>query len=165
MRVLVVGAGVIDYVYGGRLAQAGHDVSFLARGQLIACLQNHGLVLLDAESTQSLVRSVKLLNQLSIDDSYVPALVTVRCELLAHTLSILRALQGQPDILFTGNTTGHESELAPDFSERALFGFPATGGVLDRPVIRYVLIRQHKAILGEPTSTICEWRLRPLGDE
>ena len=37
---------------------------------------------------------------------------------------------------------------------RALFGFPAARGTLDGPVVRYVLIRQQKTILGELGGTI-----------
>ena len=36
---------------------------------------------------------------------------------------------------------------------RAMFGFPAVGGVRDGPVVRYVLIRQQKTMLGEATAT------------
>jgi 2-dehydropantoate 2-reductase len=35
---------------------------------------------------------------------------------------------------------------------RALFGFPAAGGVRDGSVVRYVLIRQQKTMLGEATG-------------
>ena len=43
-----------------------------------------------------------------------------------------------------GNTAGHQAELLACLGERALFGFPAAGGVRDGPVIKYVLIRQQK---------------------
>ena len=45
--------------------------------------------------------------------------------------------------------------------ERALFGFPAAGGVRDGPVVRYVLIRQQKTMLGEANGTTTS-RLRQL---
>jgi 2-dehydropantoate 2-reductase len=48
-RVLVLGAGVIGSVYAGRLLQAGHHVVMLARGQRLADLRAHGLVLEDAQ--------------------------------------------------------------------------------------------------------------------
>ncbi|MHB8642753.1 MAG: ketopantoate reductase family protein [Gaiellaceae bacterium] len=43
VRVGVVGAGGIGGYYGGRLARAGADVVFLARGAHLAALREHGL--------------------------------------------------------------------------------------------------------------------------
>jgi 2-dehydropantoate 2-reductase len=43
MRVAVVGAGGIGGLYGGLLARAGHDVSFLARGEHLRAIQQRGL--------------------------------------------------------------------------------------------------------------------------
>lgn len=44
MRILVVGAGALGGYFGGRLAQAGRDVSFLVRPHRAAALQKSGLV-------------------------------------------------------------------------------------------------------------------------
>jgi len=43
MRVSVVGAGAIGGLYGGVLARAGHQVSFLARGEHLRAIQSRGL--------------------------------------------------------------------------------------------------------------------------
>src|SRR5262245_21671943 len=43
MRVLVIGAGVIGSVYAGHLADAGHDVTVLARSRRLADLRRSGL--------------------------------------------------------------------------------------------------------------------------
>ncbi|ABD85595.1 2-dehydropantoate 2-reductase [Rhodopseudomonas palustris] len=45
MRILVVGAGAIGGYFGGRLLQAGRDVTFLVRPKRAAELQTHGLVI------------------------------------------------------------------------------------------------------------------------
>ena len=45
MRVLVVGAGAIGGYFGGRLVEAGHDVSFLVRSRRAAELARTGLVI------------------------------------------------------------------------------------------------------------------------
>ena len=44
MRVVVVGAGGVGGYFGTRLAAAGHDVTFVARGRHLAAIQEHGLV-------------------------------------------------------------------------------------------------------------------------
>ncbi len=43
MRNLVVGAGAIGGYFGGRLLQAGRDVTFLVRPRRAALLAKHGL--------------------------------------------------------------------------------------------------------------------------
>jgi 2-dehydropantoate 2-reductase len=44
MRIAVIGAGGVGGYFGGRLAQAGHDVTFVARGRHLAALRERGLV-------------------------------------------------------------------------------------------------------------------------
>jgi len=44
MRVAVFGAGAIGGYFGGRLAQAGHSVAFVARGAHLEALRREGLV-------------------------------------------------------------------------------------------------------------------------
>lgn len=43
MRFLVLGAGAVGGYFGGRLAEAGRDVTFLVRGARAAALAEHGL--------------------------------------------------------------------------------------------------------------------------
>ena len=43
MRILVVGAGGVGGYYGARLAEAGHDVAFIARGANLEALQRGGI--------------------------------------------------------------------------------------------------------------------------
>jgi len=45
MRIAVVGAGAVGGVFGARLAAAGHDVTFIARGATLATLRTTGLLL------------------------------------------------------------------------------------------------------------------------
>ena len=43
MRIAVFGTGGVGGYFGGRLAQAGEEVIFIARGQHLQALQTHGL--------------------------------------------------------------------------------------------------------------------------
>src|ERR1700691_4526561 len=45
MRILVVGAGAVGGYFGGRLLQAGRDVTFLIRPRRAAELAEHGLTI------------------------------------------------------------------------------------------------------------------------
>ena len=43
MRITIMGTGGVGGYFGARLAQAGHDVHFVARGAHLAALREHGL--------------------------------------------------------------------------------------------------------------------------
>jgi 2-dehydropantoate 2-reductase len=45
MRIAVMGSGGLGGLYGGRLAYAGSDVTFIARGAHLAAMREHGLLL------------------------------------------------------------------------------------------------------------------------
>ncbi len=43
MRFAIVGSGAVGGYYGARLARAGHDVAFIARGAHLTAIREHGL--------------------------------------------------------------------------------------------------------------------------
>jgi 2-dehydropantoate 2-reductase len=43
MRFAILGSGAVGGYYGARLARAGHDVTFIARGAHLAAIREHGL--------------------------------------------------------------------------------------------------------------------------
>jgi 2-dehydropantoate 2-reductase len=45
MRIAVIGAGGVGGYFGGKLAQAGHEVTFVARGRHLAALRERGLAI------------------------------------------------------------------------------------------------------------------------
>ena len=49
MRVAVMGSGAVGGYFGGRLAMAGHDVCFIARGEHLRAIRQTGL---QVESTK-----------------------------------------------------------------------------------------------------------------
>lgn len=163
MRILVLGAGVIGSIYAGRLLEAGHEVVLMARGSRLEELRAHGLTLQDAESGEQTGAPVATVSRPDPDDHFDLVLVPVRAEQLKDTLPVLTAMTDGSDVLFFGNTANRQAELADALGERALFGFPAAGGVREGPVIKYVLIAQQKTMLGEP-SGITSSRARLLQD-
>ena len=45
MRITAMAAGAVGGYFGARLAAAGHDVSFIARGANLAALRQNGLAI------------------------------------------------------------------------------------------------------------------------
>jgi 2-dehydropantoate 2-reductase len=136
MKIVVVGPGVIGSIYGCLLARSGHDVTLIARGRRLADLQKYGLVLEDADAGQRTEMSLPVLDKLSPDDRYDLVLVSVRSEQFATTLPMINGMGDGSDVLMFGNTTGNQNELITALGERALFGFPAAGGIQDGPIVR-----------------------------
>ena len=60
MKILVMGSGGVGGLYGGRLASAGCDVTFVARGAHLAAMREHGLLIENATLGDTLVKSVKV---------------------------------------------------------------------------------------------------------
>ena len=45
MRFAILGSGAVGGYYGAKLARAGHDVTFIARGAHLAAIRHHGLLI------------------------------------------------------------------------------------------------------------------------
>jgi 2-dehydropantoate 2-reductase len=164
VRILMLGAGVIGSVYAGALWQQGYEIDLLARGQRLRDLCADGLILQDAESGRRSVMPVPAAPEPVAGVRYDLVIVSVRWEQLAGTLPILTGYGeafDRSDVLFFGNTAGRASELRSALGSRALFGFPAAGGVFQGSVVRYVRIDQQKTMLGEADGTTTP-RLRRL---
>src|SRR5262245_21644124 len=43
MKFAILGSGAVGGYYGAKLARAGHDVTFIARGAHLAAIREHGL--------------------------------------------------------------------------------------------------------------------------
>ena len=54
MRICIFGAGAIGGTIGARLAQAGHEVSLIARGAHLAAIRAHGLTLRSGDASHVL---------------------------------------------------------------------------------------------------------------
>ena len=47
MKIAVMGSGGLGGLYGGRLAHAGYDVTFIARGAHMLAMKEQGLLIAD----------------------------------------------------------------------------------------------------------------------
>jgi 2-dehydropantoate 2-reductase len=59
MKIAIVGVGAIGGYVGHSLAQAGEDVTFIARGKNLDALQSRGIKLLRADGSEHIVPKVK----------------------------------------------------------------------------------------------------------
>lgn len=147
MKILIYGAGVIGQIYAGRLHEAGHDVTVLARGRTLATLAGDGIAL--ANGARSSRARVPVTGHLDPDSSFELALVTVRRDQVDAILAALAGLNAGSIVMMQNIALelGAVGDMVgPD---RVLFGFPGVGGYRrDDGVIDYIEVPQQPTTLG-----------------
>jgi hypothetical protein len=84
MRILMVGAGAVGGFVGGRLVQAGRDVTFLVRPGRAAQIQERGLRITDG--TQSEAIDVRAVTKSTLDGPSDLILVGVKAQALGSAI-------------------------------------------------------------------------------
>jgi ketopantoate reductase len=129
MKILVYGAGPLGSLLASRLHEAGHMVSLLARGQRLADLREHGIVLVDTETGKETVARPNIVERLDPQDAYDLVMVVMRKNRALEILPVLAANQHTPNILFLmNNAAGPDALTAALGKERVLMGFPMAAG-------------------------------------
>ncbi len=162
MKILVYGAGVLGSLYAARLQDAGNDVTILARGQRLADLRRHGIVLEEYGTGRRTTTQVNVVAKLAPTDAYDLALVLVRKNQLDDVLMALGANHSIPDILFMFNNASGPGEMVRAVGrERVLLGFPGAGGTRQGHVVCYLLAGSAQpTTIGELDGGISERLLR-----
>ena len=123
MRILIVGAGAVGGYFGGRLAQAGRDVTFLVRPVRAKQLTRDGLRIVSPHGDA--VLSPKVVSAEEIDTPYDLVFLSVKAYALEAAMNDFAAAVGRETmILPVLNGMRHIDLLAKRFGEHAV-----TGGV------------------------------------
>jgi 2-dehydropantoate 2-reductase len=121
MRMLVVGAGSTGGYFGGRLAQAGRDVTFLVRPTRAAQLAERGLQILSPHGDFTL--RPQLVTTDRVAGSYDAILLTVKAFSLESALADMAPAVGpETMILPVLNGMRHVDILANCFGKRTVVG-------------------------------------------
>ncbi len=140
MKVLVFGAGPLGSLFAARLHEGGHEVSLLARGQRLADLHAHGVVLVDTQTGQESVARPRIVERLDPEDAYDLILVIMRKNRALEILPTLAANHHTPHILFLMNNAAGPGELVEALGvDRVLMGFPMAAGYRRGHVIHYLV--------------------------
>ncbi len=138
MKILVYGAGVQGSVFAALLHRAGQDVEILARGQRLADIREHGIVLERLGTPDRQVTRVPVVERLGTTDFYDLVVVTLQKGQVADVLPILAANDGLPSIaFFMNNVAGPDEFVRALGAERVLLGFGLMGGIRDGAVVRW----------------------------
>jgi 2-dehydropantoate 2-reductase len=180
MKICIYGVGAIGGWMGVRLAQAGHEVSVMARGATLAALNEHGLQLIEeGKTTTATVKAVANAVELGPQDIVIvavkaPAMSAVAAgiaPLLTNHTTVVTAMNGVPwwfcDGLGAGFAGKRLTSVDPDGSIAAAIPSAQTVGCVvhasclqDAPgVIRHHL--GNGLIMGEACGVPSE-RVRSL---
>lgn len=141
-RLLVIGAGVNGSMCAAGLAEAGFDVTLLARGQRLRDLQAGGIIIEDQFKYTRSVTHVPLIERLAPDDRYDYILVVVRKNQVAELLPAL-AGNASPNVVFmVNNPSGPRDYVRAIGKERVMLGFVFGAGRREKSVIRGFVPRQ-----------------------
>jgi 2-dehydropantoate 2-reductase len=121
MRLLVVGAGSVGGYFGGRLAAAGRDVTFLVRPARAAGLKADGLQIVSPHGDLKL--DAQLLTKEQLTAPFDAVLVAVKAYSLAEVLEDFAAAVGpQTMILPVLNGMKHVDVLRARFGSNSVIG-------------------------------------------
>jgi 2-dehydropantoate 2-reductase len=121
MRILIVGAGATGGYFGGRLAQAGRDVTFLVRPKRAAQLREIGLQLLSPHGDVTV--QPQLVTADEIAGPYDAVLMTVKAFGLDGAIAdIAKAVGPQTMIMPVLNGMRHLDALIARFGETPVLG-------------------------------------------
>jgi len=157
MKTLVYGAGVLGSLYAGLLQEAGKDVSLLARGKRLQELKEHGLIVENFITGNTIKIKINLVEeQLSAKDDFDLILVIMQKTHIASILSDLGNYSTNAIVVFLGNNgTGIDEYKEILDPSRILLGFPSAAGKRDGHIIRVIFDPEKSRItLGESSGKI-----------
>ena len=121
LRILIIGAGAVGGYFGGRLAQAGRDVTFLVRPSRAKQLSQDGLRIISPHGDA--VLSPKLISADKIDAPYDIIFLSVKAYALEAAMNDFAAAVGPETIIFPVlNGMRHIDILTKRFGEHAVIG-------------------------------------------
>ena len=150
MRILVVGAGAVGGYFGGRLLQAGRDVTFLVRSRRAALLASHGLTIRSPVGDFRR-QNPPLVTEASFSEPF--DLIVLSCkayDLDGAMASFAQAVGAKTAILPLLNGMRHLDALADRFgAERVLGGLCVISATLDADGAIVHLNKLHDLTFGE----------------
>jgi 2-dehydropantoate 2-reductase len=155
MRIAVLGTGGIGGYFGGRLATAGHDVTFLARGAHLEAIREHGLVVRSVAGDFT-VESARVTDDAASIGEVDTVLLAVKTWQLPPLLESLPALVG-PDTAVVTTQNGVE---APDQVARVVGREAVLPGIAK--IFAFIDAPGHVTHAGGPASlAFDEWSTLP----
>src|SRR5262249_8511336 len=123
MKIAVMGSGGVGGFFGGRLAHAGCDVTFIARGAHLAAMRERGLLIENEPQGNIHLRRVNVTDDPATIGAVDLALIGVKLWSMDDAVRAVRPAVG-PDtaVLSLQNGVIKDDILRREFGERAVIG-------------------------------------------
>jgi len=147
-RVIIFGAGVQGTIYGVRLANAGHDVRFVARATRAKELAESGAIIENAFTGSRAVSRNPEVTSITESSHADFCFVTVRREQLEEVVSTLAAAEGIARVvLMVNHANGSEGLIERLGRERMVLAFPGMAGEMRDGIVRYVEVAEQRTAI------------------
>jgi 2-dehydropantoate 2-reductase len=151
MRIAVMGSGGLGGLYGGRLAHAGCDVTFIARGAHLAAMKEHGLLLESDAHGDAHVPRVQATDDPQTVGVVDYVLIAVKLWDTDSAVTAIRPMVGpQTAVISLQNGVTKDDILRAAFGENAVIGAVAYVAThLARPGVIHQIGTMQRLVLGE----------------
>ncbi|MBI4989328.1 MAG: 2-dehydropantoate 2-reductase [Rhodocyclales bacterium] len=132
MKIAVVGAGAIGGYLGAKLALAGEEVTFIARGANLAALQANGIRLILEDGTEQVAADIRAVQKMAEAGPQDAVLLTLKAHQVKDVLPNLRALFGPETMVVTmqnGIPWWYFHKLGGPFDGRAVASVDPDGAI------------------------------------
>lgn len=151
MKIAIMGSGGLGGLYGGRLAHAGYDVSFVARGAHLAAMKEHGLLISNEAQGNIHIPRVKVTDDPATIGVVDLVLIAVK---LWDTESAVRAVKPlvgpHTAVMSLQNGVIKDDILRREFGEAAVMGGVAYVAThISRPGVIHQTGAMQRLIFGE----------------
>lgn len=139
MRIAVIGAGGVGGYFGGRLALAGEDVTFIARGSHLDAMRRDGLHVLSANG-DFVVQPVQATDDAATVGPVDLVMIAVKLWSTDESIATARALMGPSSAVVSfQNGVDAEDKLIAEFGrDRVIGGVANIAALIESPgVVRH----------------------------
>ncbi len=151
MQIAMMGSGGVGGYYGGRMAAAGHDVTFIARGAHLDAIRENGLAIESRDRDDALVSTVQATDNPADVGPVDCVVVGVKLWDTEDAARAIRPMVG-PDTMVLSLQNGFEGDdvlAAIVGPERVIGGVAFIASSIGRPGVISHIGTMQRAVIGE----------------
>jgi len=159
MRIAIIGAGGVGGYFGAKLAKAGEDVTFIARGAHLAAMREHGLRILSGNGDLT-VDPVKATEDATSVGPVDLVMIAVKLWSTEESIETARSLMGPTSTIVSfQNGVDAEEQLLQAFGpDRVIGGVANIAALIESPgVVRHngtMALLQVGSLDGRPAPSV-----------
>lgn len=159
MRIAIIGAGGVGGYFGAKLAKAGEDVTFIARGAHLAAMREHGLKILSGNG-DFILHPVKATDDAASVGSVDLVMIAVKLWSTEESIATARALMGPTStvVSFQNGVDAEEQLLEAFGADRVIGGVANIAALIESPgVVRHngtMALLQVGSLDGRPSPAV-----------